>query len=215
MQFPNNFAIDILAVTIVLYLFVIFRDHRRRRGFPYPPSPPSLPVIGNLLDVPTGKEAPWLKYEGISKKYGRVHSHYYTIPFKFANADTCINRRRVLSSSLRTSHCGAQLAICNQGSTREARRNTLGSAYVSHSENVGLTVFGSNILQVNIHHRLELDWLLPFSKMGESWREERRLMDRGLRSASDEYRHMMKEKTGAFLAKLLATPCDFRRHIDL
>jgi hypothetical protein len=80
---------------------------------------------------------------------------------------------------------------------------------------VRLTGFCSNILQVNFDHRMELDWLLPFAKMGDAWREERRLMDRSLRSASDEYRHMMKEKTGAFLAKLLATPCDFRRHIDL
>ncbi|KAH9976348.1 cytochrome P450 [Lactifluus volemus] len=62
---------------------------------------------------------------------------------------------------------------------------------------------------------LELDWILPISKMSESWREERRLLDRTLRSASDVYRHMMKEKAGEFLAKLLATPRDFRRHIEL
>jgi hypothetical protein len=80
---------------------------------------------------------------------------------------------------------------------------------------VGLTVFCSNIPQVNFDHRLELDWILPISKMSESWREERRLLDRTLRSASDVYRHMMKEKAGEFLAKLLATPRDFRRHIEL
>jgi hypothetical protein len=139
MQLPFISAIGILAVTIFLYLFVIFRDHRRRKGFPYPPGPPSLPVIGNLLDVLTGKESPWMKYASISKKYGRVHTHYYTIPF--ANVNTCIIRRRVLPSSFWTSHCGAELAICNQGPTREARRNTLRSAYVSHGGNVRLTVF--------------------------------------------------------------------------
>ena len=78
-----------------------------------------------------------------------------------------------------------------------------------------LTAFCSNIFQVNFDHRLELDWLLPISKMSESWREERRLLDRSLRSATDVYRDMMKEKTGTFLAKLLATPRDFRHHIEL
>jgi hypothetical protein len=74
MQFPFKLAIDILAVTIFLYLLVVFRDQRRRRGFSYPPGPPSLPLIGNLLDVPTGKESPWLKYESMSKKYGGLRT---------------------------------------------------------------------------------------------------------------------------------------------
>ena len=45
-------TIDCLAFTALLYTLFAFRDHRRRRGFPYPPEPLSWPVIGNLLDVP-------------------------------------------------------------------------------------------------------------------------------------------------------------------
>jgi hypothetical protein len=63
-------AIDSLALSIFLYTLFAFRDHRRRRGFPYPPGPPSWPLIGNLLDVP--KLSPWLAYANMSKIYGET-----------------------------------------------------------------------------------------------------------------------------------------------
>ncbi|KAF8498600.1 cytochrome P450 [Russula emetica] len=58
---------DCLAISCFLYLLVVFRDHRRRRGLPYPPSPPPRPIIGNLLDFP--KDTPWSAYAEMSKKY--------------------------------------------------------------------------------------------------------------------------------------------------
>ncbi|KAH9039824.1 cytochrome P450 [Lactarius pseudohatsudake] len=63
-------AVDCLALSTFLYILFAFRDHRRRRGFPYPPGPPPLPAIGNLLDVPM--LSPWLGYANMSKKYGDV-----------------------------------------------------------------------------------------------------------------------------------------------
>ncbi len=68
MQFLLINAIDCLAISLFLYLLVVFRDHRRRGGLPYPPGPPSRPIIGNILDIP--KDAPWLAYVDMSKKYG-------------------------------------------------------------------------------------------------------------------------------------------------
>jgi hypothetical protein len=59
---------DCLAVFCFLYLLVVFRDHRRRKGLPYPPGPLSRPIIGNLLDFP--KDMPWSVYAEMSKKYG-------------------------------------------------------------------------------------------------------------------------------------------------
>jgi hypothetical protein len=73
MQLPSITAIDILATAVFLYVLATFRDYRRRRGLPYPPSPPSLPIIGNLLDVP--KHSAWNIYTGMSKKYGREFIH--------------------------------------------------------------------------------------------------------------------------------------------
>jgi len=58
-------AVDFLAVSLSLYLLVKFRGHITRKG---PPGPPSWPIVGNLLDVP--KEAPWIAYRDMSKKYG-------------------------------------------------------------------------------------------------------------------------------------------------
>jgi hypothetical protein len=62
-------AFDCLVISLSLYFLVRFRDHRRRGGLPYPPGPPSWPIIGNLLDVP--KENPWSAYVDMSKKYGK------------------------------------------------------------------------------------------------------------------------------------------------
>ena len=61
-------AIDYLALSLFFYLLMAFCDHRRRRGLPYPPGPPSLPIIGNLLNVPN--KVPWIAYADMSKKYG-------------------------------------------------------------------------------------------------------------------------------------------------
>ena len=59
---------DCLAISCFLYLLVVFCDRRRRRVLPYPPGPPSRPIIGNLLDFP--KDMPWSAYAEMSKKYG-------------------------------------------------------------------------------------------------------------------------------------------------
>ena len=63
--------INALAFFGFLYLLIVFRDHKRRKGLPYPPGPPPRPIIGNLLDIPT--DAPWAAYADMSKKYGRCY----------------------------------------------------------------------------------------------------------------------------------------------
>jgi hypothetical protein len=61
-------ALDCLAISLFCHFLFAFSDHRRRHGIPYPPGPPSRPIIGNLLDVP--KDAPWIAYANMSNKYG-------------------------------------------------------------------------------------------------------------------------------------------------
>ena len=73
MQFFLINAFDCLALSFFLFLLVKFRDNRRRRGLPYPPGPPSWPIMGNFLDVPALK--PWITYTDMSKKYGRCNIH--------------------------------------------------------------------------------------------------------------------------------------------
>lgn len=62
----------------------------------------------------------------------------------------------------------------------------------------------------------EMDWMLPNARKGELWHEGRKLLDRSLRpSATMSYRQMMQENTHRFLAQLLATPKNFRNHVEL
>lgn len=61
--------INALAFCVFFYLLVVLRGRKRRGGLPYPPGPPSRPMIRNLLDIST--EAPWTAYADMSKKYGR------------------------------------------------------------------------------------------------------------------------------------------------
>ena len=65
---PMSLLINALAFFFFLYLLVALRDYKRRGGLPYPPGPPSRPIIGNLLDIP--KDTPWTVYADMSKKYG-------------------------------------------------------------------------------------------------------------------------------------------------
>ena len=63
---------------------------------------------------------------------------------------------------------------------------------------------------------MEVDWLLPNARDRERWREGRRLADRGFRSGAISLNHQtIEEKTRWFLDQLLATPAEFRGHIEL
>jgi hypothetical protein len=86
-------TLDCFAALFFLYLLVHFRDRRRRGGLPYPPGPPSWPIIGNLLDIP--KDLAWTEYADMSKKYGKcnilvdigsrqLNPRYKAISFVFA-----------------------------------------------------------------------------------------------------------------------------------
>ncbi|KAI0289360.1 cytochrome P450 [Russula brevipes] len=66
--------VDFFAVLLFLVTVRGIRDHRRRGGLPYPPGPRSLPIIGNLLDIP--KEYSWLAYTQFSKTHGDILSFH-------------------------------------------------------------------------------------------------------------------------------------------
>jgi hypothetical protein len=71
MQFSLLKAFDYFNALFFLYLLLHFRDRRRRGALPYPPGPPSWPIIGNLLDIP--RDLAWRGYTDMSKKYGECN----------------------------------------------------------------------------------------------------------------------------------------------
>ena len=69
MRFLLTNVVDILAISLFLYLLVKLRDRKRRKRLPYPPGPPGWPIVDNFFDIP--KDKPWITYTNMSKKYGR------------------------------------------------------------------------------------------------------------------------------------------------
>jgi hypothetical protein len=57
---------------VVASFFVLYMFKRQvfRRTLPLPPGPKPLPLIGNLLDIPTSME--WLTYHAWNRRYGDV-----------------------------------------------------------------------------------------------------------------------------------------------
>ncbi|KAI9448688.1 hypothetical protein BJY52DRAFT_1311125 [Lactarius psammicola] len=68
MAFTFIAVVDTMMVSLFLYLLFAFRDHKRRKGLPYPPGPRPWPIIGNLLDSP--QQSQWTAYKEMSKQHG-------------------------------------------------------------------------------------------------------------------------------------------------
>lgn len=168
------FVVDIFALLAFFVVLLAFRDHRRRRGLPYPPGPRPLPLIGNLLDIP--KEFSWLTYTRLWKTHGDVFS------------------LRVF---------GQVIVILN---TSKATKDLLEKRGDIYSDRPVIPIFDM----------MGWDWLVPFSRYAEFWREGRKLLDRGLRpGAVATYRPMQQTRARVLLTRLLTTPQNWEEHIDL
>ena len=63
---------------------------------------------------------------------------------------------------------------------------------------------------------MDMDWFVFHTGMCDTWREERKILDRSLgASATVSHRQMIEEKTHWFLAQLIANPREFHHDIEL
>ena len=65
------YSVDWLVVTTCTLLSLwLWTRSRRVSRFPHPPGPRGLPLLGNLLDVPSPQGFPWETYRQWSHQYG-------------------------------------------------------------------------------------------------------------------------------------------------
>ena len=63
---------------------------------------------------------------------------------------------------------------------------------------------------------MEWYWELLFTHYGEDWRQKRKLLDRSLRpGAAATYRPMQQARARVLLARFLATPNEWKDHVEL
>jgi hypothetical protein len=167
MQFIIINAVDCLVIFLFLYLLVIFRGQRRRRGLPYLPGPPSRPIIGNLLDIP--RDACWTAYADMSKKYGacNILRHIGSHQLNTLQGDViclCVFSRVVV-------------VLCSLSAVKDLLEKR-GETY---SDRPSFPVLEMYVLwhsyfpigcQVDNPRRTETDWPLFMTRMSETWRRD-------------------------------------------
>ena len=65
---PDFTLVDLLVVAFLFLASFTLYLRGKRRKLPFPPGPKRLPVIGNLLDMPSGAE--WITYKQWGQLYG-------------------------------------------------------------------------------------------------------------------------------------------------
>jgi hypothetical protein len=72
MPTPTQFDVLLPVAAFCFTAFVYTLHYVRSRGLPYPPGPKRIPIIGNLLDMPSHEE--WVTYKKWSDQYGGAPS---------------------------------------------------------------------------------------------------------------------------------------------
>lgn len=57
-----------VLVAVALLAWLAVSSLVKRQRIKLPPGPPGLPIVGNILDIPTN--FPWLKYQNLAHEYG-------------------------------------------------------------------------------------------------------------------------------------------------
>ena len=63
---------------------------------------------------------------------------------------------------------------------------------------------------------MKWNWQLPLARIGETWRQGRKMLDRGLRpGAAATHRALQQARVHVLLTRLLATPNEWQNHVEL
>lgn len=65
-----DIVLGVAGVLLVWHLLL-----KKKAAAPHPPGPKGLPVVGNVVDMPTSHE--WYKFAEWKEQYGTTNSHIY------------------------------------------------------------------------------------------------------------------------------------------
>lgn len=73
----------LVVVSLLLYacLYSLTIRRARARGYPLPPGPKSIPIVGNLFNMPRSKA--WIPYRDLAAKYGESLHIAFVLPIIF------------------------------------------------------------------------------------------------------------------------------------
>ncbi|KAI0259756.1 cytochrome P450 [Gloeopeniophorella convolvens] len=104
--------LDVLFVSVLLVMSVsLLSGILRKRRLPYPPGPKRLPIIGNLLDMPSREE--WVTYKEWSEKFGSdvIHVDVLGSHIVILNSERAANELLERRSSIYSDRLGMDFNI--------------------------------------------------------------------------------------------------------
>ena len=208
MRFLLTNAVEILAISLFLYLLVNLCDRRKRKHLSYPPGPPAWPIIGNFFDIP--KDKPWITYTNMSKKYGRSNI--------LGTPDSTQLNHVSLGDIIYLRAFSKDIVVLSSFSAIKDLLEKRGEYYSDRPSIpiIEMYVFSSKWAVILTIFRMGFDWAVFAVGFNETWRKERKILDGSLRpGAIMSYRQLMQEKTIELLVQLRAYPKDFDNRVKL
>lgn len=72
---PSGAVLAVGLLFLIAYIVGIYRKPKKT----LPPGPSGIPILGNLLDIPTRNA--WLRYQELGRQYGTLLSSDRILPF--------------------------------------------------------------------------------------------------------------------------------------